>query len=109
MILTGTATVPAALGKREPAALGITAPRSSLKGRHPLTLTRPGEQRKDICAAVPGRVFRFHSVQGVEVASPIAVVRRQFPAPFSGPMENPAVVRRPFPEPCTGQMETFLQ
>lgn len=39
----------------------------------------------------------------------IAVVRRQFPAPILGLMENPAVERRPFPVPCVGQMETFLK
>ncbi|MBC1183740.1 hypothetical protein HF680_13885 [Brevundimonas sp. WCHBH090558] len=105
MIRTGTATVPAAPGKRGSAALG-NAPRSSLKGRHPLTLTRPGEQRKDTCVAVPGSV-RLHDVQGVEVAFPIAVVRRQFPAPVLGLMENPAVERRPFRVACVAQMETF--
>lgn len=68
-----------------------------------LTLPRPGEQRKDACPAAP----RSWWVQGVTVA-PIAVVRRQFPAPLSGPMEIAAVERRPFPVPCVGQMEIFL-
>lgn len=38
---------------------------------------------------------------------PIAVVRRQFPAPIPGLMEIPAVERRPFPVGFAPQMETF--
>jgi len=96
---TGTATVPAALGEATP-----KGRRLSLKGRQPLTLTRPGEQRKDTCVAAPGW-FRLINAQGVAVA-PIAVVRRQFPAPIMGLMEMPAVERRPFPVACVAQMET---
>ena len=104
--MTGTATMPAALGEGRPAAFGTGLSRSHSFGRRPLTLPRPGEQRKDTCVAVPGSV-RLHDVQGVEVAFPIAVVRRQFPAPVLGLMENPAVERRPFRVACVAQMETF--
>lgn len=76
----------------------------TLFGRLILTLPRPGEQRKDTCAAATG-LARLISVQGVAVASPIAVVRRHVPAPIPGLMDLPAVVRRPFPEPHAGQME----
>lgn len=51
MILTGTATMPAALGEGRAAAFGTGSPRSSLFGRHSLTLPRPGEQRKGACPA----------------------------------------------------------
>ena len=102
MIRTGTATVPAALGEGRPAASGTGLSGSHPFGRHSWTLPRPGEQRKDACPAA----LAHKRVQGVTVA-PIAVVRRQFPAPFPGLMDLPAVVRRPFPEPRVGQMETF--
>lgn len=54
-------------------------------------------------ASGEGRPAAFGT--GLSGSHPIAVVRRQFPAPFLGLMEIPAVVRRPFPVPCVGQME----
>ena len=97
---TGRTIRPAASGE------GVRQdPRSFLVAASSLTLPRPGEHRKDTCAAAPG-YGRFMSVQGVEVASRFRVVRRRLPAPVLGLMENPAVVRRPFPEPRAGQMET---
>ena len=106
MTLTGTATMPAALGEGRPAAFGTGLSRSHPFGRRPLTLPRPGEQRKDTCGAATGNA-RFMNAQGVAVASPIPVVRREVPEPILGLMETPAVVRRPFPVACVAQMETF--
>lgn len=56
-------------------------------------------------ASGEGRPAAFGT--GLPRSHPIPVVRREFPAPVLGQMENPAVVRRPFPVPCVGQMETF--
>jgi len=73
-------------------------------GRQFLTLPRPGEQRKDTCAAATG-LARLMCVQGVAVASPIPAVRREVPEPILGLMEIPAAEKRPFPVPRVGQME----
>lgn len=69
-------------------------------GRPFLTLPRPGGQRKYTCPAALA-LLGFK----VSRSQPIAVVRRQFPAPVLGLMEIPAVERRPFPVPRVGQME----
>lgn len=107
MIEIGIATMPPrAWGQGSTRRVWQRVDQVALMVRHPLTLPRPGEQREDTCVAVPGSV-RLHDVQGVEVASPIAVVRRQLPVPILGLMENPAVERRPFRVACVAQMETF--
>lgn len=103
--MTGTATMPAALGEGRPAAFGTGLSRSHSFGRRPLTLPRPGEQRKDTCVAAPA-LTGFLAFK-VSRSHPIPAVRPDFPAPILGLMENPAVERRPFPAACVAQMETF--
>lgn len=101
---TGTATVPAASGKRKPAVSGDKVSRSHLVGRPSFDAAATWRTTKRHLRGGPG-LSRFMSVQGAKVASPIAVVRRHVPAPILGLMENPAVERRPFPVTRVVQME----
>lgn len=109
MIEIGIATMPPrAWGQGSTRRVWQRVDQVALMGRHPLTLTRSGEQRKDTCAAAPAdrrsdvlKVSRSHF--------PIPAVRRDVPAPILGLMENPAVERRPFPVTRAVQMETFLK
>ncbi len=106
--MTGTATVPPrAWGQGPTRRVRQWSGLVAFLAAPPLTLKRPGEHRKETCVAAP--VHRRHPTFKVSRSRPIPVVRRQFPAPILGLMENPAVERRPFPVPCVGQMETFLK
>lgn len=100
MIQTGRMIRPAILGE------GVRKGARSAHGAAiSLRLPRPGQYRKDTCEAAPG--FGRNGSFKVSRSHPVAVVRRQFPAPVLGLMETPAVVRRPFPVPCVGLMELY--
>lgn len=102
MTRTGRTIRPAALGE------GVREDtRSALVAASSLTLPRPGEQRKDTCAAAPG-FGRHGSFKVSRSQSPFHAVKRQVPRALLGLMESPAVERRPFPVPCVGQMEIYL-
>ncbi len=100
----GAATVPPrAWGQGSTRRVWQRSNQVAFVGRHPLTLPRPGEQRKDTCAAAPAD--RRSSAFKVPRSHPIPAVRPEFPAPILGLMENPAVERRPFPVTRVVQME----
>jgi|GEM_PF-2446505 len=105
MTPTGTATMLAAFGEERPGkqANGILRSRC---GRRPLTLPRPGEQRKDTCVAAP--VLPGFLAFKVSRSHPIPALKPEFPVPVLGLMESPAAAMRPFPVTRVVQMEIYL-
>ena len=108
MILTGTATVPAASGEGRPAASGTGLSVSQCLGRQPLPLQRSGEQRKDTCPAAFAHVGFKVSRSQSDARSGGAWETQAQPAAWgsqAGRSHTSHAAKRHVPAPHEGQME----